>query len=623
MHPAVNSKLGVCLALTGAISRSRTVEEIYAAALDALADGLGVSRASILLFDRDGVMRFKAYRGLSDAYRAAVEGHTPWTPETPDAQPIVVADVSRDPSLQPFLPTIEAEGIAAMAFIPLVSLGRVIGKFMLYYDVPHELGADELQLAGVVASQVAFAVERTRAEEKARQSEERLRFALDAASMGTWDWDSDDRRPFAGPPTSSGCTASRRARSTAPSPATSARFIPTIASACSRQPRARHRARRAARRRVPHRRARRHRPLGRRQGPRRVRRRAAGPHDGRLHDGDAPEGSRARAAGIGRGGQPAEGRVPRHALARAADAAQRRFWAGCRCCRPTACRPTGCAVRSTSSAATPGSRRSSSKTSSTCRGSSPASSRSIASRCCVDQLLDTAHQRRAAGGRRPSRFSISRDIVCRPAADRRRSEAPAAGARERALERHQVHARGRPGQRRSAQPAGDGVLDRGARLGRGHRAGVPALRLRSIPAGRQPRDEEARRAWTRAGARPPPRRAASGRHSRARARGSIAAPTVQIRLPAAMRLERGLAARGRPTDEQTIELRLDGSVVLVVDDQRDSRELLAALFAGVRRERFCQCDCCRSGAAGAADGRPSRAACSSPTSRCRTSTATS
>ncbi len=185
----MNSKLGVCLALTGAISRSRTAEEIYAAALDALADGLGVSRSSILLFDSDGVMRFKAFRGLSAEYRAAVEGHSPWTPETLDAQPIVVGDVARDASLKVLLPTIQAEGIAALAFIPLVSLGRVIGKFMLYYNLPHEPSADELELACIVASQVAFAVERTRAEEKARQSEERLRFALDAASMGTWDWD--------------------------------------------------------------------------------------------------------------------------------------------------------------------------------------------------------------------------------------------------------------------------------------------------------------------------------------------------------------------------------------------------------------------------------------------------
>jgi hypothetical protein len=79
MLTAADSKLKVCLSLTGAISRSGTVQEIYGAALDALAEGLGVSRSSILLFDRDGVMRFRAHHGLSDAYRAAVEGHTPWT----------------------------------------------------------------------------------------------------------------------------------------------------------------------------------------------------------------------------------------------------------------------------------------------------------------------------------------------------------------------------------------------------------------------------------------------------------------------------------------------------------------------------------------------------------------
>ena len=48
-----------------------------------------------------------------------------------------------------------------MAFIPLVSHGRVIGKFMLYYDVPHKFAAEELQLAGLIAAQVAFAVERS------------------------------------------------------------------------------------------------------------------------------------------------------------------------------------------------------------------------------------------------------------------------------------------------------------------------------------------------------------------------------------------------------------------------------------------------------------------------------
>jgi len=157
--------------------------------LDALTSGLGASRASILLFDTEAVMRFTAWRGLSDDYRRAVEGHTPWSPASVDPEPIIVADVSADPSLAAFLPTIQAERIAGMVFVPLVSLGRVIGKFMVYLDAPGEPSPAELQLATLIGSHVAFAVERTRAEAQARRDEARLRYVLDAAEMGTWEWD--------------------------------------------------------------------------------------------------------------------------------------------------------------------------------------------------------------------------------------------------------------------------------------------------------------------------------------------------------------------------------------------------------------------------------------------------
>jgi PAS domain S-box-containing protein len=183
------STIDVCRHLTQAIGRTRGVDEIYAAALDALEHGLGVRRASILLFDPDGVMRFKAWRGLSDTYRRAVEGHTPWSPDSRDPQPIVVPDVAADPSLGSYGDTFSREGIAALAFFPLVSVGGVIGKFMLYYDAPHALDEEELKLAGIVSAQVAFAVERTAAWDAARRIGERLRFALDAAAMGTWEWD--------------------------------------------------------------------------------------------------------------------------------------------------------------------------------------------------------------------------------------------------------------------------------------------------------------------------------------------------------------------------------------------------------------------------------------------------
>ena len=39
---------------------------IYEAALDAIVDTLGSDQAAVLLFDPDGVIRFKASRGLSE-----------------------------------------------------------------------------------------------------------------------------------------------------------------------------------------------------------------------------------------------------------------------------------------------------------------------------------------------------------------------------------------------------------------------------------------------------------------------------------------------------------------------------------------------------------------------------
>jgi signal transduction histidine kinase len=170
MSSTAEPSITVCLELSRAIGRAQSLEDIYAAALDALGQGLGVSRSSILLFDAAGVMRFKAHRNLSERYRRAVEGHTPWTPESVNPQPIIVGDVVREDSLQPFLPAIAAEGIAAMGFIPLVSARRVIGKFMVYYDAPTVLEGDQLQLAEVVAAEVAFAIQRTRAEAAAEEA---------------------------------------------------------------------------------------------------------------------------------------------------------------------------------------------------------------------------------------------------------------------------------------------------------------------------------------------------------------------------------------------------------------------------------------------------------------------
>ena len=99
--------------------------QLYVQAVEAVVTAVGVDRASLLLFDADGVMRFKAWRGLSDGYRSAVEDHTPWGPEDPDARTLAIPDVAADPSLAALQRTLAAEGVAAVAFVPLLRRGGV------------------------------------------------------------------------------------------------------------------------------------------------------------------------------------------------------------------------------------------------------------------------------------------------------------------------------------------------------------------------------------------------------------------------------------------------------------------------------------------------------------------
>lgn len=156
-------ELQVLYRMADSLGRARALEDIYEEAIDGLLQAVGADRASILLFDDAGVMRFKAWRELSDAYRAAVEGHSPWKRDTVDPQPVTVADVATEQSLAGLLPVISNEGIRALAFVPLVDdSGQLLGKFMLYFDAPHVWTDAELQLARTIARHVSFAIARHR-----------------------------------------------------------------------------------------------------------------------------------------------------------------------------------------------------------------------------------------------------------------------------------------------------------------------------------------------------------------------------------------------------------------------------------------------------------------------------
>jgi PAS domain S-box-containing protein len=158
----------------------KSVHEVHEVALDAITHGLDCQRAAILLFDRAEIMRFVAWRGLSNAYRQAVEGHSPWAKDEKAARPVYFEDVAASDLSDDLKETIAREGIGAVAFIPIHQDGQLVGKFMAYYDSPHCFSSPEVDVALTLARQLGFSMVRLKAEDARRAAE---RSALQLVSI--------------------------------------------------------------------------------------------------------------------------------------------------------------------------------------------------------------------------------------------------------------------------------------------------------------------------------------------------------------------------------------------------------------------------------------------------------
>jgi PAS domain S-box-containing protein len=153
---------------------AKSLEETYESALDVILRALRCDRAAILLYDSHQVMRFVASRGLSRAYRKAVEGHSPWKPYTKKPESICIPDLEVSTLPRPLKSTIRTQGIRAAAFIPLVSGNTLIGKFMAYYNAPHAFTGNETLLATTIGRQLAQSIQHKRDESALRQQEAEL-----------------------------------------------------------------------------------------------------------------------------------------------------------------------------------------------------------------------------------------------------------------------------------------------------------------------------------------------------------------------------------------------------------------------------------------------------------------
>jgi PAS domain S-box-containing protein len=85
--------------------------------------------------------------------------------------------------------TFQAIGITATVCMPLLKSGRLTALMAAHHNHPHAWTPEEVALIRDVTERSWAHVERVKAEQAFRESEDRLRLATEAALIGTWDFD--------------------------------------------------------------------------------------------------------------------------------------------------------------------------------------------------------------------------------------------------------------------------------------------------------------------------------------------------------------------------------------------------------------------------------------------------
>ena len=103
-------------------------------------------------------------------------------------KPAWIPDVASDDNF-PRAPYAVAEGLHAAFAFPILSAEKPLGVIEFFSHEIRQPNDGLLAMLTGIGSQIGQFLERKRAEEALRQSEEQLRLALEAANMGAWDYD--------------------------------------------------------------------------------------------------------------------------------------------------------------------------------------------------------------------------------------------------------------------------------------------------------------------------------------------------------------------------------------------------------------------------------------------------
>jgi len=147
------------------------------------------SLCSILLLDSDGErLRHGAAPSLPASYTGAIDGSAigPCAGSCGTAayrrEPVIVSDIATDPLWADYRVLASAYGLRACWSTPVLSSdASVLGTFAIYSREPRNPSSQQQSMIEQFSHLASIAIERTRAEEKLRQSERELRQLIEVA----------------------------------------------------------------------------------------------------------------------------------------------------------------------------------------------------------------------------------------------------------------------------------------------------------------------------------------------------------------------------------------------------------------------------------------------------------
>ncbi len=184
------------LDLGDALQPPADAASIQADACRLLGGHLGIAQAGFAQFDtdkdhvfghsewNDGRLSSESGGRRIDVFGAA------FLDDLKRGETIAIADVVIDPRMSaPATAEYTRIGVRAAINVPLVRDGELVTVLYLHHPEPRSWTSDEVALVEETFARVHLALDRARTEDALKESEERLRLAVDNADIGFWDVD--------------------------------------------------------------------------------------------------------------------------------------------------------------------------------------------------------------------------------------------------------------------------------------------------------------------------------------------------------------------------------------------------------------------------------------------------